>query len=203
MKNGNFVKLIIVVGSVIFSPFTKRRMAIQIALVFFAFQATAQTSLFVSPDGRGNQFTKKHPGSLAGARDQVRSLAGFMNSDIVVNLCGGTYFQDSVFQLGPEDSGRNGFSVVWQAASGEKPVLSGGKEITGWALFDKEKNIYKTNVGSLKFRQLYVSGRRAVRARTPNMTDSVDKGPYARILSWDNALAALPLSHWFICHGWR
>jgi hypothetical protein len=151
-----------------------------------------QLELFVSPNGSGNIFAKNQPGSLAGARDKVRSLAGSMNNDILVNLCGGFYFLDSTFILGPEDSGQNGFAVVWQAAPGEKPVLSGGKIIAGWRLSDSEKNVWKTNVGNLNFRQLYVNGKRAVRARTPNMTNFMDKGPYARILSWNNFRPAIP-----------
>jgi len=93
--------------------------------------------LYVSPEGSGDRFTKRRPGSLIEARDKVRSMTTAMTDNIVVNLLGGTYVMDSTFQLGPEDSGQNGYSVVWQAAPGEKPVLSGGKEITGWTLFDK------------------------------------------------------------------
>jgi hypothetical protein len=110
-----------------------------------------------------------------------------MNNNILINLKGGTYLLKSAFKLGPEDSGKNGYSIVWQACPGEVPRLSGGKTVIGWTLFDKRKNIWNTNVGSsLKFRQLYVNGERAVRARTPNMTCKLDKGPYARIYSWNN-----------------
>lgn len=171
-----------------------KQLIANIILLFAMFPATTQTILYVSPDGSGSQFTKKNPGSLEGARDKARSLAVSMDGDIVVNLYGGTYFLESAFKLGPEDSGNNGFSVTWQAVPGEKPVLSGGKIISGWTLFDKEKNIYKTNVGNLKFRQLYVGGIRAVRARTPNREDFADKGPYARILSWNNFHPAIPAS---------
>ncbi|MDD4109856.1 MAG: hypothetical protein PHH93_14160, partial [Prolixibacteraceae bacterium] len=150
--------------------------------------------LYVSARGSGDRFSKRHPGSLTEARDKVRSLTTAMTGNIVVNLLGGTYALDSTFQLGQEDSGKNGFSVVWQAASDKQPVLSGGKEISGWVLHDKEKNIWKTNVGNLDFRQLYVNNKRAVRARTPDMTDFMDKGPYARILSWDSLYTAIPAS---------
>jgi hypothetical protein len=158
----------------------------------FPEKSTIQTLLHVSPDGSGNQFTKNNPGSLAGAREKIRTLNSTMSGHLVVCLHGGTYFFDSTFRLGSDDSGNNGFSVIWQAAPGEKPVLSGGKEITGWSLYDNKNNIWKTNVGTLNFRQLYVNGQRAVRARTPNMTDVMDKGTYARILSWNNFRPAIP-----------
>ena len=150
--------------------------------------------LYVSPEGSGDRFTKRRPGSLIEARDKVRSLTTAMTGNIIVHLLDGTYLLDSTFQLGPEDSGQNGYSVVWQAAPGDMPVLSGGKEISGWTLFDNEKNIWKTNVCDLNFRQLYVNDKRAVRARTPNMTDFADKGPYAKILSWNNFSPAIPAS---------
>ncbi len=147
----------------------------------------AQTIFYASPLGRGDICSKEHPGSLTSVRDKVRKITPSMNCDIQINLKGGTYLINSAFQLGPEDSGKNGYSVVWQACPGEVPELSGGKVIKGWSLFDKGKNIWKTNVGSsLHFRQLYVNGVRAVRARIPNMECNLDKGPYARIYSWNN-----------------
>ncbi len=157
-------------------------------------KAKVQITLYASPNGSGNSFTKKHPGSLTGVRDKVQSMVASMKGDIVVNLLGGIYSPDTTFNLGPEDSGNNGYSVIWQSYKGEKPVFSGGKSIAGWTLFDKEKNIYKTNVGCLTFRQLYVNGKRAVRARTPNRSCEIDKGPYARIFSWNNFHPAIPSS---------
>ena len=61
----------------------------------------------------------------------------------------------------------------------KKPVISGGKLITGWELFDKTNNIYRANVGELKFRQLYINGKWGTRARNPNKSENSD-------LKWDN-----------------
>lgn len=186
---GNPGYLFYVILAVFFSFFTG---CIRNKGTTFPEKSTIQTLLHVSPDGSGNQFTKNNPGSLAGAREKIRTLNSAMSGHLVVSLHGGTYSLDSTFRLGSDDSGNNGFSVIWQAAPGEKPVLSGGKEITGWKLYDNQKNIWTTNVGTFNFRQLYVNGQRAVRVRTPNMTDVMDKGPYARILSWNNFHPAIP-----------
>lgn len=154
-----------------------------------------EIKLYASPDGQGSICSKQHPGSLTSVRNKVRSMVASMDRNIIINLRGGTYFLDSTFNFGPEDSGENGYSVIWQACAGEAPIFSGGKLVTGWTLLDKKNNIFKANVGnSLKFRQLYVNGERAIRARTPNMTCKMDKGPYERILSWSNAHPIIPKS---------
>jgi hypothetical protein len=155
----------------------------------------AQMVFYASPAGSGEICSNDHPGSLTSVRNKVRKITPAMKRNIVINLKGGTYHLKSAIQLGPEDSGTNGFSVVWQANPGEVPKVSGGKVITGWSLFDKRKNIWKTNVGSsFHFRQLYVNGTRAIRARIPNMECNPDKGPYARIYSWNNFHPVIPAS---------
>ena len=142
---------------------------------------------YVAPHGKGDLFSQRHPGLLAGVQAKVRSITPEMKGNIVINLMGGTYQLDSTFKFLPQDSGNDGYVVIWQACPGEVPVLGGGKTVSHWTLFDKKKNIWKAKIEkSLNFRQLYVNGERAVRARTPNLTCSLDKGPYSRILSWNN-----------------
>ena len=138
----------------------------------------AQITLYASPDGSGNLCSKEQPGSLTSLRNKVSSMTATMKGNIVINLRDGIYFLKSAFNLGPEDSGNNGYSVVWQANPGEFPVLSGGTAVTGWVLFDKNKNIYKTNVGDLKFRQLYVNVVRAANCRL-----GIVAGPEHRVIS--------------------
>jgi hypothetical protein len=104
--------------------------------------------------------------SLTSVRDNIRTLNGNMTGDIIVSLAGGTYTLGSTLELGANDSGTNGYNVVWKAASGATPVISGGTTITGWSLFDSAKNIYRASVStSLNTRQLFVNGVRAQRAR--------------------------------------
>lgn len=66
--------------------------------------------------------------------------------------------------------------------NGKLPVLSGGTEITGWTLYDEEKNIYRALVkssDSTNFRQIYINGNRGIRARSetiPKMKEITDTG---------------------------
>jgi hypothetical protein len=93
--------------------------------------SNAQMVFYASPAGSGEICSNDHPGSLTSVRNKVRKITPAMKRNIVINLKGGTYHLKSAFQLGPEDSGTNGFSVVWQANPGEVPKVSGGKVITG------------------------------------------------------------------------
>jgi hypothetical protein len=68
--------------------------------------------------------------------------------------------------MGLADSGQNGFRVVYESYPGEHATFSGGKQVSGWSLYDEARNIYRANVGTgWIFRQVYVNGRRATRAR--------------------------------------
>ncbi len=58
-----------------------------------------------------------------------------------MNLRGGTYSLPSMFQLDTSDSGMNGHRVVYQAYPGEQPILSGGRRISGFQLFDAARQL--------------------------------------------------------------
>jgi hypothetical protein len=93
-----------------------------------------------------------------------------MTSDIHVDLAGGTYHVPGGLALGPADSGRDGHQVVWQAAPGQHPVISGADKITGFAEYDKTKNIWRAPLSSAQAQnggqQLFVDGQRAQLAQS-------------------------------------
>jgi hypothetical protein len=136
--------------------------------------------------------------TITKARDTVRRLCAQMSGDIVVYLRGGTYFIDSTIAFDAADSGSQGFSVIYNAYRHERPVISGGKRIIGWTLADPAKNIYQAAVDpALDFRQIYVGGQRAIRARTPNLTDSATLGPRLKAISTDPfTVGASEISAW-------
>ena len=115
--------------------------------------------------------------TLEKARDIVRTINTAMTSDITVLLRGGHYQLSHTLTFDQTDSGTNGFNIVYRAYPGEKPVITGGQRITGWNPVGN--GMIKATVGILRFRQFYVNGARAIRARTPNA------GHYYRIKSWD------------------
>ena len=63
------------------------------------------------------------------------------DEDIFVYLKGGTYVLSNPIEFTAADSGRNGHAVIYQNAPGEKPVICGGKSITGWTIHDAGRNI--------------------------------------------------------------
>jgi hypothetical protein len=128
-------------------------------------------TIYVSPDGDDS-----NPGTLAlpvqtvaRARTLARAQNSAMTGNINVVLRGGTYPQTSTLTFTSADSGSNGFYVKYVAYPGERPLLTGGQPITAWKIFDTVKNIYVASTGGLTFRQLYVNGSKAIRARSPNL----------------------------------
>lgn len=108
------------------------------------------------------------PAALAKSR-QWRSTAGTSAITPRIVLRGGNYFLNEPLVLKPGDSG-----LTIEAYANEKPVLSGGRLVSGW----KEETVGGQTVwsaplpqqhqGSGVFRELWVNGIRATRARHPN-----------------------------------
>lgn len=106
------------------------------------------------------------------AQEEVRKCNKDMKSDIVVKLSG-TFEIDSTILFTPEDSGSNGFKVIYEGVKGET-VISGGKEITGWEETDV-KNLYKAKAGeNAIFRQFYIGNNRGVRSKSKWMYYPID-----------------------------
>ncbi len=55
-----------------------------------------------------------------------------MTSDITVYLRGGYYMLNGPVMFDDRDSGRNGFRIIYAAPPGERPVITGGRRVTGW-----------------------------------------------------------------------
>ncbi|UWE11276.1 RICIN domain-containing protein [Actinacidiphila bryophytorum] len=127
--------------------------------------AATMTTVYASPTGSGTACSSSAPCSLTQAKTAVEAAAGNMSGDIVVQLAGGTYRMSAPLVLGSADSGSNGHQVIWQAAPGEQPVLSGGQQVTGWTVKDASNNIYAASVpAGTDSRQLFVDGSLAPRA---------------------------------------
>jgi hypothetical protein len=130
--------------------------------------AATMTTLYVAPTGSGTSCTASAPCSLTQAKTSVEALVGSMTGDVVVQLAGGTYRLSEPLKLTADDSGRGGHTVIWQAAPGETPVVSGGQQVTGWTVKDAGNNIYAASVpAGTDSRQLFVDGALAPRAAIP------------------------------------
>jgi hypothetical protein len=145
-------------------------------------QTAEATVLYVSPAGNDawsgrlpEANAAKTDGPLATparARDAVRALKaeGRLAGPVTVQLRGGTYSLDAPLVLTPDDSGAEAAPIAWVAAGGEKPVLSGGRRITGFAKGDGGRwtaPVPEAKEGKGLFRQLFVDGERRERPRLP------------------------------------
>jgi hypothetical protein len=153
-----------------------------VGAVGFASRAAGVT-IYLAPDGSDNWSgrlaqpnvarTDGPVATLEQARDLLRRQkndAGLKELARVV-VAGGTYALTAPFTLTPQDSGTQQFGITYEAAPGAKPVFTGGKAITG---FEPDTDgIWKARLpevasGQWYVEQLFVNGRRAVRARSPN-----------------------------------
>ncbi|MBN1442372.1 MAG: right-handed parallel beta-helix repeat-containing protein, partial [Planctomycetes bacterium] len=121
-----------------------------------------------SPDGSDGPLA-----TLAGARDAIRrwKASSPRPEAVTVLVAGGAYLISETLVLEPEDSGTAEHPIVYRAAPGARPVFSGGREIRGLRAGDDgiwRAEIPDAAAGRWRFEQLFVDGRRAVRAREPD-----------------------------------
>ena len=127
--------------------------------------AAVQHSIYVAGIGSDeNPGTESKPlATIDAARKAVRKINQTMAGDIVVILSEGTYAIDRGIVFDHLDSGTNGHWVIYKNYPGAAPTISGGRQITGWQPDTGRRWKAATAIGG--FRQLYIDGRRAVRAR--------------------------------------
>ena len=140
---------------------------LSLALVFTSSAAFAdvQTTFHVSPNGEdANPGSQTKPfATISRAQQAVRAIDDHMTGDIVVILHGGTYRIDKTVVFDAADSGEAGHNVIYRAAENERPIISGGKSIAGWQ--PDANGRWKAPSPVDNFRQLYVNGVRATRAK--------------------------------------
>jgi len=95
-----------------------------------------------------------------------------LSSDLYVYLKGGNYPLSATLNFSSVDGGSNGFNVIYKAYNNEKPIVNGGKKVTGWTKVTG-KEYYVANVpltGSITYpsycRQIWVNGRRCKQAKS-------------------------------------
>ncbi len=109
------------------------------------------------------------PAALKAVHGRRQHVPGAAGSSPTVFIGGGVYFFDTPVVFTPEDS-----DLTLAAYPGAHPVLSGGRLITGWKEVTVQgKRLWAADVaeareGKWLFRELWVNGRRAIRARHPN-----------------------------------
>lgn len=129
--------------------------------------------IWISPKGSDfNDGTCQSPkatltSALRQAREWRRTEDNRIQGGITIYMEGGTYaFYEPVF-IRPEDSGTKESPTIIRSVGDEKVILSGGISIKGWK---KQGKVWVADVPvfngrPLDFRQLWVNGKKAVRAR--------------------------------------
>jgi hypothetical protein len=146
------------------------------SLAFSAELAHAQLTLHVTPGGnyKGTGAADSPFATLEQARDAVRALkgrTGLPAGGVRIVLHGGTYRIERPLILTAEDSGTAEAPVVYAAAPGQTPIVSGGRVISGFRR--NPDGSWSTTVDAARnhrwvFRQVFVDNRRYILARSPN-----------------------------------
>jgi hypothetical protein len=130
---------------------------------------------FVSPDGNdANNGSIVAPFlTIERARQEVALWNTGMTGDIYVWIRGGVYTLQTGLAFSESDSGYNGHYVYYAAYPGEIPLISGGVPVMNWQ--HNGSGVYVADSPVYDYRQLYVNGERAVRARgAPTMIKSTN-----------------------------
>ncbi len=175
------------------------RKNIFLALSLLAAIPAQAADIWIAPTGSDrNAGTADKPlATIAAALRQVRDLRRLHDPSVETGahiwVRGGEYQLYEPLFLRPEDAGTTTSPTLIEAAPGEQPVLSGGVAVKGWHKAvakvpglpaAAQSHVWVADAPlfggrKLDFRQLWVNGRKAVRARTPND----DYLP--RLLTWD------------------
>jgi parallel beta-helix repeat protein len=121
----------------------------------------AENTLVISPGGPDSGLNQ----AVAKSREMRKAHP---SETFTIVLSSGRYELEEPLLLTPADNG-----LQFAAAKGARPVISGGRLIKNWRRDQKNPRLWRAEIpeahdGKWYFRQLFVNGKRMVRARTPN-----------------------------------
>lgn len=145
-------------------------------LLLLTARVRGQTYFYVAPHGSDRAAgTPEAPfRTLPRAQQAVRAATD--TEEVIVQIAAGSYQLDEPLRFGPADGGGEDRQITYRGAG--QVLIHGGREVNGWQPAD-EPGVYRAAVPHAQFRQLYVDGRRAVRARYPN------QGEFLESTGWD------------------
>jgi hypothetical protein len=123
-----------------------------------------------APDGRGDGPFE----TLERARDEIRrrKRLGTLAGPVMVSVRAGVYRLDGPLVLTAADSGEEGAPAVWRGYGNERPVISGGRAVTGWTprgngVLSADLSAQGRTFGAIT--QLFFNRERQIPARYPNV----------------------------------
>ena len=130
---------------------------------------TSQAAIYVATNGNdqtGDGSQANPFATLARAQTAVRAINGNMSGDIYVYVAAGTYYLNNGITFTEQDSGSNGYNVIYKNLNGvDSAVFVGGVQVTSsWSLVTQNQggstwvdndlplssvgSVYKTNIGA-------------------------------------------------------
>lgn len=138
-----------------------------VIIILFISTATWAQHIYVSPLGNDRSAgTQQAPfQTIKKAIEYTRQLPG--NDTVYINISGGLYEIDEPIVLTEQDKRL----IVFEGDANNMPIISGGYRINNWTI--TPEGWWKTYVHQVikygkHFEQLFVNGKRATLARTPN-----------------------------------
>lgn len=165
---------------------TIRLLGMLLMFVVLAQPLNAATIFYVATNGRdawSGRLAEPNAGKTDGpfatlvrGRDAVRAhkAKNGLAEPVTVLVREGCYYFDEPLILTPPDSGTEACPITYRAHPGEHVVLSGGRPVVGWAKAEGQLWAAAVPEGKAavdKFQQLFVAGKREIRARHPNFDE--------------------------------
>lgn len=133
-----------------------------------------RSNFYVATNGNDrNPGTEQKPfATLARARDAIQILKQSKTGPLTVFVRAGTYYQKEPLIFEPQHSGAQESPIVYKAYPGERVTLSAGRRLNcRWKPLHGGIvmcSVPEVKYGKLWFTQLFVNGKRQIRARYPN-----------------------------------
>lgn len=147
-----------------------------IIIVFLGACSSPGYEIHIAPDGDDNNSgtVNKPLATLQGAQNAIFNLKkkGAFKDTLHIILHDGTFHLNQPVILKFMDSGSDQYPVIFEADVNAHPVISGGVDLT--QINVRDDGIWESKPGVLPssgISDLYVNGRRAIPARTPNMDE--------------------------------
>ena len=148
-----------------------------LAALICSYANAEEIAFYVSTEGNDSwtgDSTDRPFVTIQKARDAIRAIKkrGPLTKPVRVYIRGGLYELSETLVFKLEDSGTESYPITYTAYKDEKPVISGGRSITGpWNDYKgkiKVCTIPAVKEGKWYFKQLFLNGQRKQRARIPN-----------------------------------
>jgi hypothetical protein len=154
-------------------------MSIKSLLAMLLLAEATGATIHIAPNGNdGNPGTMDQPvATPQRARELAREkIRAGLDAPLDIVFATGTWWLTSPLELAPEDSGTAEHPVTWRAAEADTAILSGGLPVPkSWTRGGNgvwQVSLRGHGPEGWNFRQLFVGGNRATRARFPNASEA-------------------------------